>query len=133
MAKITIIKSSSDLDNKELLPVSGSSSRKVWISSDIDTEEEENIGTDDPESIYSDKLEILSVSVYKLWQNIQLHINTDFSVTGCLLCVIPHICIDAKDNLDSDNRKQVNYFIKILSSKASEEEMSATQDIFWTE
>ena len=35
----------------------------VCISSDSDTEEEENIGTDDPESIDSDMLEILSYSV----------------------------------------------------------------------
>ena len=52
MTKISIIKSSSDLYNKELLPVSGSSSQKVWISSDSDTEEEDNIDTDHPESIY---------------------------------------------------------------------------------
>ena len=31
MTKISIIKSSSDLDNKELFLVSGSSSQKVWI------------------------------------------------------------------------------------------------------
>ena len=48
MKKIPIIKSSSDLDKKELLPVSGSSSKKVWISSDSDTEKKENICTDDP-------------------------------------------------------------------------------------
>ena len=48
IAKISVIKSSSDLDNKELFPVSISSSFKVWISLDSDTEEEENIDTDDP-------------------------------------------------------------------------------------
>ena len=51
ITKISIIKSSSDLDNRELFPVPGSSYQKVWISSDSDTEEEENIGTDNPESI----------------------------------------------------------------------------------
>ena len=39
MTKISIIKSSTDLDNKELFPVSGSSSQKEWISSDSDNEE----------------------------------------------------------------------------------------------
>ena len=48
MTKISIIKSSSDIDNKEILPVSRSSSTKVWSSSDSDTEEEENIRTGDP-------------------------------------------------------------------------------------
>ena len=57
MTKISIIISSSDPDNKELFPVSSSSYFKLWISSDIDTEEEENIGTDDTDSIDSDTLE----------------------------------------------------------------------------
>ena len=47
------MKSSTDLDNKELFPVSSSSYFKLWISSDSDTEEEENIDTADPESIDS--------------------------------------------------------------------------------
>ena len=49
MTKISIIKSSADIDNKELFPVSSSSSFKVRISSDSYTEEEENIDTDDPD------------------------------------------------------------------------------------
>ena len=56
MTKISIIKSSSDPDNKELFPVSSSSSHKVWISSDSDTEEEDNIDTDGPESSDIDML-----------------------------------------------------------------------------
>ena len=40
MTKIFIIKSSYDPNNKELLPVSGSSSQNVSISSDSYTEEE---------------------------------------------------------------------------------------------
>ena len=82
MIKISIIKSLSDFDNKELFTVSSSSSQKVRVSSNNDTEEEENIGTDDPESIDSDMLESLSFSVCKLWKNRRLHINTDFAVTG---------------------------------------------------
>ena len=78
MTKISTIKSSSDLDNKDLFPVSSSSYFKVWISSYSDTEEEENIDTDDPERVDSDMLERLSYSVCKLWQKRQLHINTDF-------------------------------------------------------
>ena len=60
MTKIPIIKSPSDLDNKELFPISSLSSFKVCISSYSDTKEENIIGTDDPESIYSYMLEILS-------------------------------------------------------------------------
>ena len=82
------MKSSTDIDNKELFPVSGSSSKKVWKSSDSDTEDKDNIDTDDPDSSDSDILESLSFSVCKLWQKIQLHINSDFSVTGWMLCVM---------------------------------------------
>ena len=133
MTKISIIKSSSDLDNKELFPVSGSSSQNVRISSDSDTEEEENINTDEPDSIDSDMLESPSFSVCKLWQKRQLHIKTDFAVTVWMLYVIPHIRKDAKYHSDSDQRKQINNVIKTLFSGASEDEMSVTQYIFWTE
>ena len=40
LTKIPIIKSSSDIDNKELFPVSVSSSQKLWISSDSNNEED---------------------------------------------------------------------------------------------
>ena len=97
MTKISIIKSSTDIDNKELFPIYGSSSQKVWKSSDRDTEDrEENIDTDDPDSIESYMLESLSSSVCNLWQKIKLHINTYFAVTVWMLCVITHIRKDAK-------------------------------------
>ena len=51
MTKISIIKSSNDLDNKELFTISNSSSQTIWKSSDSDTEdEEENIDPDTSES-----------------------------------------------------------------------------------
>ena len=49
-----------------------------------------------------------------------------------MLCVIPHIQKDAKYHSDR-NRKQVNNVIKTIFSGASEDEMSVTQDILWTE
>ena len=101
--RLSIIKSSYDLDNKEIFLVSSSSSLKVWISSDSDTEEEESISTDDPDSSDSDILEILRSSVCKLWKKIQLHINTNFVVTWWMLCVIPQILRDVKDYWDSDH------------------------------
>ena len=68
-----------------------------------------------------------------LWQKRQLHINTDFAVTGWMLCVIPHICKYAKDHSDRNHRKQVNNVIKRLFSGTSEEEMNVTLNMFWTE
>ena len=66
MTNISIIKTSSEIDNKELFPVSTSSSFKVWISSHRDTDEEDYIGTEDQKGIDSYILEILSYSVFKL-------------------------------------------------------------------
>ena len=108
MKKISITKPSSDIDNKELLPVSLSSSLKVWSLSQGENEEGYNVDIDDTKSKDSDILEILSYLVHSLFQKRQFHINTDFAVTRWMLCVIPHISKDAKDNLDSDHWKQVN-------------------------
>ena len=65
MKNISIIKSSSDLDNKELFLVSSSSPFKAGISSDSDTEDKDNIDTDDPDIIDSDMLVSLSSSICK--------------------------------------------------------------------
>ena len=75
----------------------------------------------------------LSSSVSKLWRKIKIHINNDFTVTGWMLYVIPHILKDSKYHSDSDHRKQVNNVIKTLFYGASEEEMAVTLDIFCTE
>ena len=131
MTNISLIKSPTDLDNKELFPISSSSSQKVWKLSDIYNEDEkENIDTDDPDTSDSDMLENLSSTVSNLWHKRQLHINTYFAVTGWMLCVITNICKDAKDHSDRNHRKQVNNVIKTLSSGSSEEEMNVTLDVF---
>ena len=68
MTNMSIIKSLSDIDNKELFPVSFLSSLNVWSSSGGDNEEEEKIDTNDPISNYLDMLEILGSLVCSLWQ-----------------------------------------------------------------
>ena len=50
-----------------------------------------------------------------------------------MLCVIPHICKDAKDHSDRNHRKQVNNVIKTLFSGSSEEEKNVTLDMFLTD
>ena len=65
MTKISIIKSSSDLDNKWLFPVSSSLYFKVWSSSDSDTEEEYNIDTDYPEIISINIIFLFSVTIWR--------------------------------------------------------------------
>ena len=68
--------------------------------------------TDEPYSSDTDMLESLISLVYNFWYKRQLHINTDFSVTRWMLCVIPHIHKYVIDNSDGDNRKEVNDVIK---------------------
>ena len=133
MTKISIIKSSSDLENEEIFPVFSLSYLKVWSSSDSDTEEEHNIDTDDPYSSDSDMLESLSSLVCILWQKIKLHVNTDFLVTGWMICVIPHICKDANNHSDSDHSKHVKNVIKTLFRRLSGDKTAVTQDILCTE
>ena len=96
MTKISIIKSSSDIYNKEIFPVSCSSSLKIWSLSDSYNEDKEKIDNDDTDSTDSDMLESLSSLVYSLWHERKTHINTDFAVTGWMLCVIPYINKDTK-------------------------------------
>ena len=72
-------------------------------------------------------------SVYKIWQKRKIHINTDFKVTGWVLCVVPHMRKKVKYHSDSDNRKHVNNVIKKLFHEVPEYEMDVTQGIFWTE
>ena len=63
----------------------------------------------------------------------QLHIKTDFSVTGWMLCVITHIHKYAKYHSNSYHRKQVNNVIKKRFHGVSVDKMDITQDLFWTE
>ena len=76
----------------------------------------ENIDNDYPESSDSNMFESLSSLVCILWKKIKLHTNTDFEVTGCMLCVILHVRKDAKDYSDSDHRNQINNVIKTFFS-----------------
>ena len=126
MTKISIIKASSGIANKELFPVSSSSSFNVCISSDSDTENSGNNDTDNSDSIDSDMLEILSSSVCKLLQKREIHINANFAVTGWMICVITHICKDTKYNFDGDHKKQVNNAIKTLFHGSYEDKMAVT-------
>ena len=59
-------------------------------------------------------LEILIPSVCSLWQKSQLRTNTDFAVTGWMLCVITHIGKYAKYHSDINHGKQANNVIKTL-------------------
>ena len=47
--------------------------------------------------------------------------NTDFYITGWMLCVITHIDKDLIDNYNGNNRKEVNNIIKTLFYRLSDD------------
>ena len=55
------------------------------------------------------------------WEKRQLHMNTDFAVTGWMLCVITHISKYSKYHSDSDHGKKVKNVIKMLFHGLSED------------
>ena len=48
------------------------------------------------------------------------HINTDYAVTGWMLCVIPHIREDVFKNAQNKHHIQVNNVIKTLFAGSTE-------------
>ena len=108
-------------------------SQKVWISSESENEEENTINIYDTESSDSYMLEILSYSLCNYWDERGLKISTNFAVTGCILCVIPHNFKDVSDHLYSDQRKKVRNLIKTFFRGLYEDELHFTLDLFWTE
>ena len=78
-------------------------------------------------------LVIMSSLVCNLWQKRKIYINTEFSVTGWMLCVITHIRKNTKYHSDSYHRKNVNNIMKMLFRGLSEEKWLLIKDIFWTE
>ena len=91
------------------------------------------IDNDEPDISYPDFLESLISLVYNFCYKRQLHIKTDFSVTGWILCVIPHIHKYAIYYLDSYHRKHVNNVIKKWFYGWSEYEIDFNQDLFCIE
>ena len=80
MTKISMQKSSFDIDNKQLFPVSGSFYQNEQRVSDSDDEEKKTINIDDPNISDSNMLESLSSSVFNYWCRRELKVNTDFEL-----------------------------------------------------
>ena len=84
---------------------------------------------DGPESSAKYILEILSYSVCNYQEKKELNINSDFTVTGWMLCVIPYIIKYASDHSDSDNRKHINNVIKILFHGLYDDDLHFTLEL----
>ena len=80
--------------------------------SDSDDEEEETLNIADPNMNYSDMSEILISLIFNCWNGRGVQINTDYSITGWMLCGITHIINDMIDKYDGSHSKQVKILIK---------------------
>ena len=73
----------------------------------------------------------MSYSVFNYWGKRKSYINTDFSVTGWMLCVITHIRNYSSDDSYSDHRKQVNNVVKKLFHGLYEYALHFKLYLFW--
>ena len=105
--KSSIQKSCSDVDNKDILPVS-TSYWSIWNISYSGYKEKEKLDIFNSDLTDSNMSESLSYLIFNYWGKREVHINTDYSVTGWMLCVITHIYNDGIDNAYGNNRKQFN-------------------------
>ena len=106
MTKQCIEKKISDIDYQRLFP-DISSPANIWNELDDKSDEEESISKYC--TLYSDHI-CFVISI--LWNRREKHINTDYSVTGWMLCVIPHIREDVFKNAKNNHHTQVNTVIK---------------------
>ena len=58
--------------------------------------------------------------ISRLWNKREEHINTDYSATGWMLFVIPHIREDVFKNATNKHHIQVNNVIKTLFAGSTE-------------
>ena len=108
MTKQCIEKTKPDLDYQRVFPDISSPANK-WNMSDEKSDEEESISNDC--NLYYENIFFL---ISSLWNEREKHINTDYSVTGGMLCVIPHIGEDVFKNAQNKNHIQVNNVIKLF-------------------
>ena len=85
MTKQCIKKTKSDLDYQRVFPEVSSLSN-IWNTSDDESDEEEP--TVKGSILYSGNICFV---ISNLWNKREERINTDYAVTGWMLCVIPHI------------------------------------------
>ena len=88
MTKQCIDKTIYDIYYQIILP-DISSPANIWKESDDKSDEEESISND--YNLYSDNICFV---ISNFWNEREKHINTDYAVTGWILCVIPHIRVD---------------------------------------
>ena len=58
------------------------------------------------------------------------HINTNYDVNVCMLCLINHIRKDVFENAENNHHTQVNTIIESLFAGSTEKELHETLDAF---
>ena len=95
---------------------------------DDESDEEESISKN--LTLYSENICFV---ISRLWNKREEHINTDYAVTGWMLCVIPRIREDVFKNAQNKHHIQVKNVIKNLFSGSTEKELHGALDMFWSE
>ena len=72
-------------------------------------------------------------SISKLWIEKSKLINTDYSVTDWMVCVIPQIRDNVFKRKKKNSMNQVKKIIKTLYDRSSENHFHENLDAFWTE
>ena len=88
MKKQCTEKTKLDIDYQRVFPEI-SSYANIWNTSDVESAEDEpTLPTPKDSILYS---EIICNVISNLWNKREEYINTNYAVTGWMLCVIPHI------------------------------------------
>ena len=61
----------------------------------------------------------------------EVNINTNYAITGCMLCVIPHSCKDYNYNSHRYHRNQVKYLYRIFFVTYQITNMGINLDTFY--
>ena len=127
ITKQSIVKTKLDLDCQRVFPEI-SSYANIWNTSDDKSDDDEpTVPTSKDSILYSENI---CYVISNLWNKREEHINTDYDVTGWMLCVIPHIREDVFKNAQNKHHIQVNNVIKTLFSGSTEKELHGTLDKF---
>ena len=113
MMKLKIEKSFSEIYNEHILPVPITSTN-IWNDKDSKSGKEYLFNKENLDSIHSYSSWMMTSVIINFRDKREVHINTNYSITGWMLCVIPHICKDVTDNSHRNNRNQARCLYKTM-------------------
>ena len=108
ITKQCIDKTIYDIGYQKLFP-DISSPTNIWNMSDDESDEEDSLS-----NYYTEYSDHICFVISKLWIEIEKHVNTDYAVTGWILCVIPHIREDVFKN--SNRKPLIRFGVNIQNS-----------------